>query len=135
MGCSMEVVPRNPSERFYAFFLAVFGVFVFYPMLAVIVVGMGKMCFFPGDDVCKRGPLAVRIGVLSVVLLISFVAIACIFLAVGSSEQGWVQRHTTDANGFYVFLTTLHWAISQFPHTSMEVVPSTVSGRFVAVLV
>lgn len=66
-------------------------------------------------------------------ILIHF--IACFWYGLGAKEDGWVA-HTglVDAPFSLKYLTAVHWSLTQF-HGSMEVSPTNVQERLVAVLV
>jgi len=69
---------------------------------------------------------------------------ACLWYWLGNTvDHGWVVKakiiyrdeHDKDANNMYMYLTSLHWACTQFTPASMEVVPVSSAERIVAVIV
>ena len=82
--------------------------------------------------------LMTMLGVLRTVvgILVTCHYLACGWYMVGSIEyeQGWMERlHREDIG--YVYLSSLHWSITQFTPASMEVNPQNCYERVFAILV
>ena len=61
--------------------------------------------------------------------------LACVWYAIGlSSDKGWVHEYVPDADLWYGYFTSFHWALSCF-HGTMEVVPQTTGERCFAVVI
>lgn len=66
--------------------------------------------------------------VLKLVCMIISVAhiIACVWYALGNTEEGWVSKHGfDDASVSYSYLKSLHWGLAQFTPASNELKPHT----------
>eukprot|EP00929_Paragymnodinium_shiwhaense_P121008 TRINITY_DN93123_c0_g1_i1.p1 TRINITY_DN93123_c0_g1~~TRINITY_DN93123_c0_g1_i1.p1 ORF type:complete len:278 (-),score=29.64 TRINITY_DN93123_c0_g1_i1:193-1026(-) len=132
----MEIVPTNAEERIIGGVLVpLAAVLILYPCVAGIVVEVGRLYIFPR----KAGLTQCRLIMKACTLLFCAMLVAAIFglifYAIGRVDGGWVDEYMADRPLRYTIATSMHWAVSQFTHATVEVMPLTTAGRIWAVIV
>mmetsp|Transcript_73434 Transcript_73434/g.185499 ORF Transcript_73434/g.185499 Transcript_73434/m.185499 type:complete len:276 (-) Transcript_73434:43-870(-) len=135
---SMEVVPNTESERVFGCLVPLVSVLVAYPLIAAIVVGVGRLGYFPPEGQRKPKLLLCRVLALFAAFFAEIILITLIWLRLGedSLESSWTYEYNLeDSTGSFRFFTALHWVMSQYTFSTMEVVPTNMQERSFTIVV
>eukprot|EP00931_Biecheleriopsis_adriatica_P097157 TRINITY_DN7090_c0_g1_i6.p1 TRINITY_DN7090_c0_g1~~TRINITY_DN7090_c0_g1_i6.p1 ORF type:complete len:399 (-),score=77.29 TRINITY_DN7090_c0_g1_i6:197-1393(-) len=141
------LTPQNATEKVLDFIVALFAVFLAYPLLGSVVALISKLLpLFPPAEATRK-QLAIRLLILGSALILQWVLFAVMWMEVPGSQRDLeigkpvvgqptseftsVFRHSAEKDVAH----GLHWSLCQFSLASLTIVPPSYEERVAAIFV